>query len=408
MMEFEELKKRISNISVLIIGDLILDRYYYTEVDRICPEAPVQIANFRSEETRLGGAANVALNFSTLGAKTTLIGLVGNDENAKILEKMLKEKNISLKKVSLKDFHTISKTRIISKKQQMLRIDFEKDNYIQDEKTSKKLLEILKKEMNKIDLVIISDYKKGTLNKEIIDYLKNCKKYVAIDTKSLSFSDFNGFSLVKPNFSEAKELMKILGDVTDYKNTNEDLEKIGKTLQRKFKSHFLITRGAMGASYIGEEIYHSNIPPSSIYDVTGAGDTCLAVFSLLDFLKYHPEKSLKLMNTAAKITVSNLGTYSPTLDEIEQDVRQINPKILTKDNLISKIRSLKEKNKRIVFTNGCFDILHKGHVSYLKKAKALGDLLIIGLNSDDSVRRVKGKDRPVIGEESRAFLLSHL
>src|SRR3989344_877471 len=370
MMEFEELKKRISNISVLIIGDLILDRYYYTEVDRICPEAPVQIANFRSEETRLGGAANVALNFSTLGAKTTLIGLVCNDENAKMLEKMLKEKNISLKKVSLKDFHTISKTRIISKKQQMLRIDFEKDNYIQDEKT--------------------------------------CKKYVAIDTKSLSFSDFNGFSLVKPNFSEAKELMKILGDVTDYKNTNEDLEKIGKTLQRKFKSHFLITRGEMGASYIGEEIYHSNIPPSSIYDVTGAGDTCLAVFSLLDFLKYHPEKSLKLMNTAAKITVSNLGTYSPTLDEIEQDVRQINPKILTKDNLISKIRSLKEKNKRIVFTNGCFDILHKGHVSYLKKAKALGDLLIIGLNSDDSVRRVKGKDRPVIGEESRAFLLSHL
>jgi len=407
-MEFQKLKDQISKLRVLIIGDLILDRYYFTEVNRISPEAPVQVANFKSEERRLGGAANVALNFSALGAKTILVGLVGNDENAKILEKMVKEKDISLEKVSISDFHTISKTRIISKKQQMLRIDFERENYLQKTETSNKLLKILRKNIGKIDLIIISDYKKGTLNHQIINFLKNSKKYVAIDTKSIAFRDFEGFSLVKPNFSESKELMKILGDATDYKNTNEDLEKIGKTLQKKFKSHFLITRGETGASYIGEKIYHSNIPSSSIYDSTGAGDTCLAIFSLLNFLKYPPEESLRLMNFAAKITVSNLGTYSPTLDEIEQDVRQINPKILTKNNLISKIKSLKERNKKIVFTNGCFDILHKGHISYLKKARNLGDILIVGLNSDDSVRRAKGDGRPIIGEESRAFLLSHL
>src|SRR3990167_7942430 len=151
-MEFQKLKDQISKLRVLIIGDLILDRYYFTEVNRISPEAPVQVANFKSEERRLGGAANVALNFSALGAKTILVGLVGNDENAKILEKML-------------------------------RIDFERENYLQKTETSNKLLKILRKNIGKIDLIIISDYKKGTLNHQIINFLKNSKKYVAIDTK---------------------------------------------------------------------------------------------------------------------------------------------------------------------------------------------------------------------------------
>jgi D-beta-D-heptose 7-phosphate kinase/D-beta-D-heptose 1-phosphate adenosyltransferase len=274
---------------------------------------------------------------------------------------------------------------------------------------SKQIIEKIKNHEKHIDLIIVSDYQKGMISKEVIDYLKSLQKYISIDTKPGKFTDFRNFSLIKPNFKEAVGIAQKLGSRTEYKNTDADVEKLGLYLRDNLKADILITRSEEGASYIGQKTYHGKIGFSEIVDVTGAGDTCLAIFSVLDYLGIEKSKALEIMNIAAGITVSHLGTYSPSIDEIRHEmIKEDTENILTKDTVQNIIDLKKKEGKKIVFTNGCFDLIHKGHITYLSQAKKLGDILIVGLNSDSSVKRLKGRNRPIIDEESRAFVLSNL
>ena len=242
--------------------------------------------------------------------------------------------------------------------------------------------------------------------------MKKLKKYISIDAKPGIFSDFSGFSLVKPNFSEAVNFAKFLGNTKKFNNTDEDVEELISFLKKRLNSNILITRSEKGASFIENDnkILHSKTKVNEVNDVTGAGDTCISIFSCLNYLKYDSKKSLELMNIASKIVVSKFGTYAPNIEEIKNEfTKKEDWNIITSEKRLKEIvEEIKKEKKKIVFTNGCFDLLHKGHVSFLKKAKQLGDILIVGINSDESVKKLKGKDRPIIDEESRAFVLSNL
>jgi len=413
----EKIFDKFKNIKVLVIGDIILDKYYYSDVQRISPEAPVPIAKYSDEKSVLGGAGNVALNLSKLGVQTSIIGKIGDDENAKIISNLFSENNINFIPIQVKS-PTITKIRIVSKFHQLLRLDFENSDFYFNSSNSI-FLEKLEKVINTFDIIIVSDYQKGVINSDLINYLsrindnkinKKNNKYIAIDTKPGSFKNFKGFSLVKPNFNEAVGIAKYLGFNKNLKNINSDVEELGIFLKEKLNSNVLITRSENGASFIGNNnIYHSNIKKSEIIDVTGAGDTCISIFSILDYLNIEKGIALNIMNLAAKIAVSKFGTYAPSIAEIKNEFFLDEFKnIIEYENIEKIVGKLKRENKKIVFTNGCFDLLHRGHIDYLNKAKNLGDVLIVGLNSDSSVKKLKGEKRPIIDEESRAFVLSNL
>ena len=400
----DNLKEKIKNLNVLIIGDIILDKYYFTDVEKISPEAPIPIAKFNSERLALGGAANVAINCSKLGAKTYIIGQIGSDEEGQTIKKLFTQEKITFFPIITKE-KTITKTRILSRSAQLLRLDFEKNVQI----SYKEIIKTVNKISNKIDLILISDYRKGMISVELLKAFKSKKKYISLDTKPGVFKDLKGVALLKPNFKEAAIMAKELGFKSNISNIDSNVESIGKYLKKKLKTNLLITRSEKGATYIGKSIIHNKTINSEITDVTGAGDTCMAIFSILDYLNLNKKDALEIMNAAAKITVSHLGTYSPTIDEIKNELYKEDLKnIIQFNNINSLVNQLKLEKKKIVFTNGCFDILHKGHIDLLNKAKKLGDILIVGVNSDASIRRLKGNSRPIIDEASRAFMLSNL
>ena len=401
----EEYFKKIQELRVLIIGDLILDKYYDTDVERLSPEAPIPVARYKKQKIILGGAANVALNVSKFAKKTYLIGQIGADKEGTEIRKETSKNNINLFPI-ITSSKTISKIRIMSKSNQLLRLDFEDKNLKIE---PKKVIKEIKSILNKIDIIIISDYQKGTISKEVIDFLRKQNKYISIDTKPGHFRDFKGFSLIKPNFDEAVGIAKKLGSEYKFKNSDEDLEKLGKYLKEKLKSNILITRSEKGATYIGRKVFHSESDVSNVSDVTGAGDTCIAIFSVLDYLKCDTSTALEIMNAAAKITVSQLGTYAPNISEIKSElVKEEFNSLLNREQVLRINQKLKKEKKKIVFTNGCFDLLHKGHMHLLSEAKKQGDVLIVGINSDSTVKKLKGKNRPILDEVTRAYMLSNL
>ncbi len=402
-----EIFNQFRELSILVIGDVMLDKYYFTDIERLSPEAPIPIARYISEKNILGGAANVALNVNNLSAKTYLLGEVGVDSDASTITKILKDNEIDFIPV-ISHKKTISKIRILSKSSQLLRLDFEDNNNITDDNEEQVINEI-NHILDKVNIIIVSDYQKGLLSDKIISYLNSLNKYIAIDTKPGTFVNYNGFSLIKPNYMEALEIAQSLGNFKNYNNTDNEVEELGIYLKEKLQSNVLITRSEEGATFCGDKCYHNKIKTSKVFDVTGAGDTSIAVFSLLDYLNIDKNIALEVMNTSAKITVSNLGTYAPTIDEINEElIKEEVENIISRKRIKRIIECHKEIGDRIVFTNGCFDLLHKGHISYLNEAKALGDILVVGLNSDSSVSKLKGAERPVVDEASRAFVLSNI
>ena len=404
----DDLIGRIKDLNILVIGDVILDKYYFTKVNRISPEAPVPVARFDSEKLVLGGAGNVAVNLKELGVNNvSIIGVIGADSDGKKIREEFKLNKINFLPIFSGE-DTITKTRIISQGKQLLRLDFEKEPFYSKEKNNSIISEI-KLIINSVDIVIVSDYVKGVLSKEILDYLKLTNKFLVADTKSKDILYYKNFNLITPNFLETYNVAKSLGYKEYIINENESIEKVGLFIKEKLNSNILITRSEMGVSFISKDINHANIENSQVYDVTGAGDTCISIFSVLNYLNYDIKKSLDLMNVAAKITVSKVGNYAPSFDEIKKEyLKEEFEYVLTKEKLLPIINNLKNNNKKIVFTNGCFDILHKGHISYLKNAKKQGDILIVGLNSDSSIKKLKGEERPIIDENSRSFVLSNL
>jgi D-beta-D-heptose 7-phosphate kinase/D-beta-D-heptose 1-phosphate adenosyltransferase len=394
--------------NILVIGDLMLDNYLWGKCDRISPEAPVQVVDIQKETTVLGGAGNVINNLRTLGANVSVLSVIGKDESGDELLEMLGKIGVDTSLIIKQDGRkTSKKSRVIAVHQQIIRYDKEtKDDISKD--SEKKLLENLKSYLNNFDAILLSDYGKGvlteSLTKNIISLAKN--RLVLVDPKGDDYSKYKGATLITPNKKEASLATKI--DIVD----EESLHKAGKILRDALDLDFaIITLSEDGMAIFGDEVTKIPTVAREVYDVTGAGDTVLASIGYALSCGYDIQKAAKFATSAAAVVVGKLGSATVSLDEIdiyEHSLRsgRSDSKIKTKEELLQLLETLRDK--KIVFTNGCFDILHVGHVKYLEVAKSFGDVLIVGLNSDASVKRLKGESRPINSSEDRAYVLAGL
>ncbi|RMF92206.1 MAG: bifunctional D-glycero-beta-D-manno-heptose-7-phosphate kinase/D-glycero-beta-D-manno-heptose 1-phosphate adenylyltransferase HldE [Candidatus Schekmanbacteria bacterium] len=396
---------------ILVIGDLMLDEYIWGTVDRISPEAPVQVVKIKKKENAPGGAANVVNNLASLGAKVTVAGIIGKDSNGSKLLSLLRKKGAKCSPlISSKDIKTITKTRIIAHNQQVVRIDDEPEENINAFHRQKMFL-LVKKEIENSDGLIISDYNKGTVDEEtiqkIIKFASACGKRVIVDPKGKDYSKYRGCYVVTPNLKELEEATNIRCD--SEKNITDALSK----LQRKLRSEaVLVTRGSDGMTLLlkGNKKFNFKSCALEVFDVSGAGDTVVAAFAYSLFSGLPPEDSAMISNIAGGIVVEKVGTSVATKNEILSriDGDYGEERIIDVDEIEGIISKLRRKGKKIVFTNGCFDILHMGHIYLLQKAKAFGDILIVAINTDSSIKRIKGENRPLISEGERAKILSAL
>jgi D-beta-D-heptose 7-phosphate kinase/D-beta-D-heptose 1-phosphate adenosyltransferase len=395
----------MSSSKILVIGDVMLDEYWFGDSDRISPEAPTPIVNVVKKEYRIGGAGNVALNLFELGANVTLICSIGKDLEGKILKNILKKKFLK-NYFLIKKSKTIKKLRIFCQNNQMIRLDIEsnKDEY------KIKLDKNLKKQIDKSNLIILSDYGKGALSdvKNIIKYAKSKRKLIIIDPKGSNFLKYSNATILTPNY---KEFLTVVGEVknkTDFKKKSRDLIK-----KIKIKG-LLITQGKDGMTLVTKDkIIHRKSFAQDVFDVTGAGDTVIATFS--SYLNNGSSliKSMEMANIAASIVIKKIGTATANKKEIEEilnhsDIKLNKKYYKNKKDLFKLLQHIKSKNKKIVLTNGCFDILHPGHIHLLQEAKKLGNFLIVAINSDNSVNKLKGSGRPFNRLSSRIKMLTSL
>ncbi len=406
----EKLKKAKPNI--LVIGDLMLDHYLWGSCERISPEAPVQVVDIAKETTVLGGAGNVINNLVTLGAVVSVSGVIGDDENGKELSMMLK--GIGVKTdglITQTDRKTSKKSRVIAVSQQVLRYDRESKDAISEESVAK-ILNSLEKTLFLYDAIILSDYGKGvltqTLCQGVITKAKAMGKMVLVDPKGSDYSKYKGAYLLTPNKKEAALATKI--DI----NSDEALQKALLKLKSDCElSISMITLSEDGIAIFDDKVKKFPTVAKEVYDVTGAGDTVIASIAYSLSAGEAIEESCKFANLAAGVVVGKIGSATVTLDEIEEYEATLHKSssdahIKSFEEIDRIILRCKNNGKKVVFTNGCFDILHVGHVKYLQIAKSFGDILIVGLNSDESVRRLKGPTRPVNPAEDRAYILAAL
>ncbi len=400
-------KYDFSKIKVLIVGDVMLDQYLWGNVGRISPEAPVPVVNITETRMVPGGAANVANNVASLEGEVMLLGLIGADINGQQLKSLLTERSIKHDLIT-SGKPTISKIRIIGNKQQMIRLDYE-ETTPPDADLTDALINKINTHINNYDIVVLSDYNKGTCTPEICRHLITSAKSnnipVIIDPKGKNWDKYRGATLVTPNMKELNDLteMEIMNDDTSLEKHLPDLFiKLGF-------ENLLITRSEKGMSlFDGQALEHFPTMAREVYDVSGAGDTVIAALTLGIASGYSLRDAVEFANIAAGIVVGKIGTVPIQKSDLYRDLHLSYNKIISPDDIKTVNESLKKENKKIVFTNGCFDILHIGHVKYLEKAKELGDILILGLNTDNSVRRLKGEDRPVNKEDDRAAVLAGL
>ncbi|MCE5230265.1 D-glycero-beta-D-manno-heptose-7-phosphate kinase [bacterium] len=410
----ERLEKIIHSFAgrrVLVAGDVILDRYVWGDVERTSPEAPVPVVKWRRQSTNLGGASNVVANLCALGGTPELVGLVGNDEAADEFRAKLKELGVSDRGlVADRERPTTIKTRIMSQGQQLLRLDREDDGKL-GEALGKRLIERFEKLLARAELVILSDYDKGVLAPklcaEMIEKARAAGKMVVIDPKGVDYRKYRGADVITPNQKEAQAAsgIKIDGEPA--------LVEAAAELRRVVKGRaVVITRGAQGVSVFerGRAATHVPAQARAVFDVTGAGDTFIATLGLALAAGASIAEAARLGNAAGSIVVGKLGAATADPAELLAAVRPGHAgwKLRSAEQIASEIEALRAAGKRIVFTNGCFDLLHIGHLKFLERARALGDVLIVAINSDASVRRLKKPPRPILGEEERAALLASL
>ena len=378
------MKKKIT-----VIGDVMIDWYLHGESSRISPEAPVPVVNFKESKFQLGGAANVANNLKHLEIEPFLIGVVGKDHFGSLLKEHLKIEKIKFNLLSEKSFQTICKQRLMSSNQQLARIDYEQHFH-----TSKlsNILNTFTKNIAKTDLIIVSDYGKGTVSnaRKLIQSARKLKKKILIDPKGKDFTKYKGANLITPNKSEFENIMGKVGSKKDLEN------KAKKMLEHLDLESLIVTLGSEGMyvltksnkKILGKFI---NAYPQEVFDVSGAGDTTISALGAALSEANDIFSAAEFANLAASISVSKLGTSTVSKDEV------------------TNLEASKSNEKQvIVFTNGCFDIIHSGHLDLLKEAKSYGDKLIVGLNSDKSVSKLKGPERPIIGQSERKKILSAL
>ena len=403
----------IKKPNILVIGDLMIDHYLWGKTNRISPEAPVQVVDIQKETTVLGGAGNVVNNLVSLGANVTVMSVIGEDLIAQELTQMLQDIDVKHYLICDQNRKTTKKSRIIASHQQVVRYDHESKEEISQESEAfltVKLLEIV----NQFDVILVSDYGKGVITDSLMKKINFCafdsKIKVLVDPKGDNYSKYIGSYLLTPNKKEAIEATKI-----DIKNNNSLKKALNKLHNIACLQVPMITLSEDGIAILNEnnEVIIKPTVAREVYDVTGAGDTVLASLGYCLSKGKSIEESMEFANLAAGVVVGKLGSATATIEEIEEyksslHKSSIESHIKTFEQIEKTIQRLKKQNKKIVFTNGCFDILHKGHVSYLDVAKSFGDILILGLNSDASVKALKGNNRPINCEDDRAYILAAL
>lgn len=380
---------------ILVIGDFMVDNYTWCDCSRVSPEAPVLVAKTLKEDKRLGGAANVYANLKSLGADVFALGVIGDDENGNFLKANLKGEFLIQK-----GRKTPFKNRIMAHNQQVLRLD--------EEDTSEILLEnelifLFEEKIKDFKAIVLSDYAKGVLTSKVCKaFIKKANELeipILIDPKGSDFSKYSGATLLTPNKKEALNALKF--ENLDAKNLEKGIKKLKDDFSLRYS---IITLSEAGIAVFDESLKLAPAKALEVYDVTGAGDSVIAVLAFCLASGIEIFKACEIANEAAAVVVSKIGSVSVSFDEIKSLKKSnFENKILSKEELLKK---LKRRNKKVVFTNGCFDIVHFGHIKYLEKAKRLGDILVVGLNSNSSVKRLKGESRPINSQFQRACMLA--
>ncbi len=394
-----------SRASVLVAGDVMLDRYLFGGTDRISPEAPVPVVHVREADDRAGGAANVAVNLASLGVDTTLIGVVGQDDEAAALKAVLEQRKISCRFEAISDWPTTTKTRVQSRGQQLIRLDREERGAA----GSAALAASLKNALKSASAVVLSDYGKGALAdvSSMIDLCRSANVPVFVDPKGSDFDRYRGATVLTPNQSEFES-------VAGSCNTDDELvDGARKMIAELELGALLVTRSEKGMLLVeasGEPVFLST-RAREVFDVTGAGDTVIAVLAGALASGDSMSAAAALANFAAGLVVRKIGVASVSPSEIRAALHQRGQGgrgLVSETELAALVSEAGQQHEAIVMTNGCFDFLHAGHVAYLEEAKSLGDRLIVAVNDDESVRRLKGDDRPVNALRDRMAVLAGL
>lgn len=412
----KDLFDRLTTLNVLCVGDVILDQFVEGSVSRVSPEAPIPILNYRSDSFSLGGIGNVAQNLKAWGCNVTLLSVLGNDQSAQHLEDLCHQQNISPIFVKEASRRTSLKTRFVANGQHLLRVDHEVIRAIAEDSITL-LLNQVDACLGTADLVIISDYAKGVIeerfSKEMIAKCRAKRIPVFVDpNKNRDYGKFEGATLIKPNLKEFKEVL-------EHKNLKYSEELISDNTSQIMKDYqteaFVVTMGQKGLRLFTKgESYHVQAVQKDVFDVSGAGDTVLAALAAFYLAYGHDfKKAAEMANLIASIAVSKVGTSIVYLEEIERaydsaSENHYKDKMYKLNSLMDVVHLNKRKGKKIGFTNGCFDLLHLGHLSSLKQAKSHCDFLIVGLNSDESIKRLKGQDRPIQSQHVRQSILAEL
>ncbi|MFH0823905.1 MAG: D-glycero-beta-D-manno-heptose 1-phosphate adenylyltransferase [Pseudomonadota bacterium] len=406
----ESLIRSIKPVSVLVAGDVMVDEYIIGEVERISPESPVPVVVVRDRLRRLGGAGNVAKNLVSMSAGVALFSAVGKDGAGRWFRRRCEE--IGVESFWLKEDAsrpTTIKTRVVARNQQIVRVDEEHVGPLSRE-MEKAVKEDLMSVVPQIKSLVISDYGKGflglDLTKAIINAGRDNGVPVFIDPKGLDYSRYKGTTYITPNVREAS-----LASGVDIQNT-QSLVRAGRVILEQTEAEgVVITRGREGITLVTRDDYRDfPVKPVEIIDVTGAGDTVIAALALCVGGGMEMENAIEIANLAASIVVSRFGAASVTLDEMVSGLnnRSLASKVVTRKDIARIVRQHRMRGEKIVFTNGCFDLFHTGHLKTLRESSDLGDVLIVGINSDKSVQKLKGAGRPVVPEAERVEIVSSI
>ncbi|MEH6635825.1 MAG: bifunctional D-glycero-beta-D-manno-heptose-7-phosphate kinase/D-glycero-beta-D-manno-heptose 1-phosphate adenylyltransferase HldE [Halioglobus sp.] len=397
---------RFEQARVLILGDIMLDRYWEGATSRISPEAPVPVVKVEQITDRPGGAGNVALNMAALGVQTQLCGVTGDDEMADSLQDMLGGAGVNCVFTRLSGYPTITKLRVVSRHQQLIRLDFEQphlalaDTPLEDD---------LAQQLEGCGALVLSDYAKGALRQPapLIALAKTLGVPVLVDPKGTDFSRYRGAALLTPNLHEFEAVVGSCGSEAELVAKGE------KLMQELELGALLVTRGEHGMTLLrpGVEELHLPARAREVFDVTGAGDTVIGVLAAAVAAGAGLPQAVTLASIAASIVVGKLGTAVVSTPELRRAVQQDQGSergAMTLEQLLIAVADARSHGERVVFTNGCFDIIHAGHVTYLEQARQLGERLIVAVNSDESVRQLKGKGRPINPQDRRMAVLAGL
>lgn len=392
------------NRRVLVLGDAILDEYLSGDCSRISPEAPVPIVRVQSARRVLGGAANTAANIAALGGRPTLIAAIGDDEAGATLAKCAQDIGIDLRSVS-NGAPTLRKTRVVSQHQQIVRLDYEQIG-APDAQSEALVLEVFEECVEASDMVVMSDYAKGFLSEslaqQIIRLAHESGKQVIVDPRPQNREYYQGCDFVTPNWRESRGLLGL----PDAPSTPEAARAVAAELASAMAANVVLTLGSHGISFCsrtGHEQFEMPTLAKEVFDVSGAGDTVVATLALALASGADHMSAVMLANRAASVVVGKFGTATLTSEELLGELDAL--RLVTRHSLSTLAATLRSRGKRLVTVNGAFDVLHSGHLHILNEARSQGDVLIVGLNSDASVRSYKGPTRPINPERRRAELL---